>query len=187
MSATAIALRYAQAITSLAADEGVLDRVAANIAAFEQLLDGSATLRATLDNPAFGRDERKAVVGALAGKDGYHPIARNFLFLLVDNGRIPAFTEIARAVRDAWDGQSGRVRARVSSATALDPATLATLKNHVQTLTGAREVVLDAEVDPSLIGGIVTHIGDKVLDGSIRTQLEHLRTRLLSQGMVGEA
>ncbi len=187
MSATAIALRYARAVTSLADDQKVLDQVAGDMEAFAGQLDASDTLRATLNNPAFNRDERKAVVAAIASRSSYHDISRNFLFLLVDNGRIPAFVEINRAVRDAWDALSGRVRAQVTSAAALDKKTLSTLQNHVQTLTGAKEVLLDAQVDPSLIGGIVTRIGDKVLDGSIRTQLEHLRTRLLSQGVVGEA
>lgn len=187
MSATAIARRYAGAVTALAHEEAVLDEVAANIADFGALLAGSDTLRATLNNPAFTAAERKSVVGALAARGGYHGISRNFLSLVVDNGRIPAFAEISRAVRAAWDEQSGRVRARVTSAATLDKPTLKTLQDHVQKLTGAREIVLEADVDPSLIGGIVTRIGDTVLDGSIRTQLDHLRTRLLSLGVVGEA
>ncbi len=187
MSATAIALRYADAVTSLAADENVLDAVAADMEAFAGALSGSDELRATLNNPAFTGEERKAVVAALAEKGKFEGISRNFLFLLVDNDRIRAFNVINRAVRDAWDKRSGRVRAHVTSAAKLDKKTLTTLQNHVQTLTGANEVLIETDVDPSLIGGIVTRIGDKVLDGSIRTQLNHLRTRLLSQGVVGEA
>lgn len=187
MSSTAIALRYARAIVDLTEEDKSLDEVAGNLESFGTVLAGSSTLRATLSSPAFTREERKAVVLAVAGKGKFHKTTQNFLCLLVDNGRIPAFGEIQGAVRDLWDARSGRVRAEVSSASKLDKKTLETLKTHVQKLTGAKEVLLDASVDPALIGGIVTRVGDKVLDGSIRTQLDHLRTRLLSQGVVGEA
>jgi F-type H+-transporting ATPase subunit delta len=187
MSAAVIALRYAGAVTELASDENALDEVAGNIQTFGALLADSDVLRAALNSPAFNATERKAVVGSLAEKGKFHAITRNFLFLVVDNGRIPAFGDIDRAVRDAWDARVGRVRGSVASAAKLDKKTLTTLQNHVQKLTGAKEVLLDATVDPSLIGGIVTRIGDTVYDGSIRTQLDHLRTRLLSQGVVGEA
>ena len=187
MSATAIARRYAGALTSLAHDQGVLDEVAGNIEEFGALLASSETLLTTLKNPSFTAEERKAIVGALVTRGGFHAITRSFLFLVVDNGRIPAFAEISLAVRAAWDEHSGRIRAHVTSAAPLDKKTLKTLQDHVQKLSGAREIVLEAEVDPSLLGGIVTRIGDKVLDGSIRTQLDHLRTRLLSLGVVGEA
>ncbi len=187
MSSNAVAVRYAKALADLGSELGTLDAIAKDLEGFGSAVTSHANLAASLSNPSFTRAERKAVVKAVAEQLKVDPTTRNFLFLLVDNDRIGGFTDILSAFRAAWDARSGRVRAHVTSATKLDKKTLDTLKQQVALLTSATEVVLDADVDPALIGGIVTRVGDKVLDGSIRTQLNTLRTRLLGQGAVAEA
>lgn len=187
MSSNAVARRYARALADLASELGTLDPVAKDLEAFGSAVISHGDLSAALGNPSFTRAERKSVVEAVVGQLKLGATTRNFLFLLVDNDRIGGFTEILSAFRAAWDERSGRVRAHVTSASKLDQKTLDTLKEQVAKLTSATEVILAADVDPSLIGGIVTRVGDKVLDGSIRTQLNTLRTRLLSQGAVAEA
>ena len=64
---------------------------------------------------------------------------------------------------------------------------LGQIEKQVQHLTGKDSVLLTADVDPELIGGIVTRVGDMVLDGSIRTQLSTIRNQLLGQPAIGEA
>ena len=64
---------------------------------------------------------------------------------------------------------------------------LGEIEKQIKHLTGKSEVLLSADIDASLIGGIVTHVGDLVLDGSIRTQLSTIRNQLLGQSTVGEA
>ena len=71
-----------------------------------------------------------------------------------------------------------RVRAVVTSAEALDPATLSGVQRALERRTGKR-VTLTTTVDPSLIGGVVARVGDLVLDGTIRTRLANLNQRLL--------
>jgi F-type H+-transporting ATPase subunit delta len=186
MSSTAVAERYAGALVQLADENHCLDAVSDALESFGALLASSADLRDAATNPGFTRDELRAVVGKLLERTGTHPLARNFLFLLVDNGRMGVFEEILEQFRAGFDKLRGRVRAEVTSAAPLDAATLKTLERHVAKLTGCDDVVLDTQVDPALIGGIVTRVGDLVLDGSIRTQLAGLRTRLLGQ-VVGEA
>ncbi|MCP4872978.1 MAG: ATP synthase F1 subunit delta [Proteobacteria bacterium] len=181
-----IARRYAGAIVELANVKKCLDPVAEALEAFGAVLRDSTDLQSAMDNPGFSRDELRAVVGSIVERTGTHPIARNFLFLLVDNGRMGAYEDILGAFRASYDKLKGRARAEVTSAAPLDKATLKTLEAHVAKLTGCDDVHLDTHVDPELIGGIVTKVGDLVLDGSIRTQLHGLRTRLLGQ-VVGEA
>lgn len=183
---SAIARRYAGAVVELAHESKCLDPVAEALETFGAVLRDSADLRSAMENPGFSRDELRTVVASIVERTGTHPTARNFLFLLVDNGRMSAFEDILVAFRSSYDELKGRVRAEVTSASPLDKATLATLEQHVAKLTGCDDVLLDTHVDPELIGGIVTKVGDLVLDGSIRTQLAGLRTRLLGQ-VVGEA
>jgi len=186
MSNAAIARRYAGALVELAAEQDCLDPVAETLEAFGAILADSEELRGAMINPGFTRDELRAVVGKLIERTGTHPVARNFLYLLVDNGRMGAFEDILEGFRASYDKLKGRARAEVTSASALDKATLKTLEQHVAKLTGCNDVLLEVRVDPELIGGIVTKVGDLVLDGSIRTQLAGLRTRLLGHP-VGEA
>ncbi len=186
MSNTAVARRYAGALVELADEQKCLDPVSDALEAFGVVLAANADLSAALSNPGFTRDELKQVVAKVVERTGSHPVARNFLFLLVDNGRMGAYGDILGAFRAQYDKLKGRVRAEVTSASPLDKTTLKTLEKHVAKLSGCDDVLLETHVDPELIGGIVTRVGDMVLDGSIRTQLAGLRTRLLGQ-VVGEA
>ena len=77
------------------------------------------------------------------------------------------------------DEKAGRVRAQVTSAQPLSPAEINRVRDSLARRTG-KHVVLEAAVDPTLIGGIVARVGDLVLDGSIRTQLGSLREKLLN-------
>jgi F-type H+-transporting ATPase subunit delta len=86
---------------------------------------------------------------------------------------------IARAYRDMTDAHVGRVRADVTSAEELAPATLDRVRRSLEQRTG-KKVLVTPRVDPTLIGGVVARVGDLVLDGSVRTQLEDLRARLVN-------
>jgi F-type H+-transporting ATPase subunit delta len=71
------------------------------------------------------------------------------------------------------------VRAHVTSAQPLGAAELERVRQSLAKRTG-KQVILEASVDPALIGGLVARVGDLVLDGSVRTQLGTLRDKLLN-------
>tara|TARA_Y100001968_G_scaffold327791_1_gene373585 strand:- start:2088 stop:2489 length:402 start_codon:yes stop_codon:yes gene_type:complete len=131
--------------------------------------------------------ERAAVMAAVLGKAKVHRITKNFVSLLLDNNRLSALSGIVDAFEKYYDERIGRVRARVCSAAPLDKDTLAELERHLLEVTGKKQVLLETEVDPDLVGGIVTHVGDLVFDGSIRTQLSLLQNKLLSQESAAQA
>lgn len=186
MSTTAVARRYAGALVDLAEEQGCLDPVASDLAGFSALLEGAPTLVEALTSPGFTRDEQTAVMRSVLERSELHPIARNFLLLLATNGRMDSFDGIRSAVQERYDDLRGRVRAEVTSASPLDAATLKALSNQIKVLSDKDEVLVQARVDPALIGGIVTRVGDLVLDGSLRTQLDKMRTSLLGKP-VGDA
>ncbi|MCK6529610.1 ATP synthase F1 subunit delta [Myxococcota bacterium] len=173
-----IARRYAQAVLDLARDEGIAERVGSELDDFVATLERVPVIREVIVHPGFGKDERKALLHAVLERSGYARITRDFLLLLVDKSRIGAYGEIARAYARGLDEAMGRVHATVRSAGPLDAGTLARLRQHLERVTG-KTVVLESQVDPSLIGGLVTQVGSLVFDGSIRTQLEAMRSRLL--------
>jgi F-type H+-transporting ATPase subunit delta len=188
MSIQAVARRYAGALAELAAERDALTSVAASLDSFAELLAGSDALRAGLSSPAFTREERKGVLEAILGKaTDIDPLSADFLRLLGDKDRMAAYDEVVSAFRDLMDERLGRARAFVSSATPLGAAEIATIENQIKTLTGKTQVFVEQSVDPALIGGIVTRVGDMVLDGSIRTRLQSLRLQLINQGEAAEA
>jgi F-type H+-transporting ATPase subunit delta len=164
-----------------------LEQVSSQLSEFGDTLAGSDPLLSALRNPGFSLEERQGVVGALLERAEVARITRNFLFLLVENSRIDSLSDIISAFEDRVDDRLGRVRASVTSAVPLGSEMLSEIEKQVQHLTGKDQVLLSAEVDAALIGGIVTRVGDMVFDGSIRTQLSTIRNQLLGQTAVGEA
>jgi F-type H+-transporting ATPase subunit delta len=100
--------------------------------------------------------------------------------LLIDKGRIAALPDIARAHRALVDEHAGRVRATVTSARPLDPMLETRLKTALEKQSG-KVVIFEKREDPTIMGGLITQLGDTVFDGSVRTQLEQMREQLLSE------
>ena len=100
--------------------------------------------------------------------------------LLLDKGRIVNLPDVARGYHTLVDEHANRVRATVTSARPLDPALEKRLKNALEQQSG-KTVILEKKEDPSILGGVVTQLGDLVYDGSVRTQLAQMREQLLSE------
>jgi F-type H+-transporting ATPase subunit delta len=183
----AVARRYAKSLSDLAHSEGCLETVATDLSGIAAILSDSQELSSALGNPSIPLSERAAVLKTVLTKIGAHQLTSNFMSLLLDNNRLVALNDISGAFEQYYDERIGRIRARVRSAVALDKATLAALEKHLLAVTGKEQILLETEVDASLVGGIVTHVGDLVFDGSIRTQLNLLQNKLLSQETPAQA
>ena len=175
-----VATRYAKALLELGIDQGKIEAYQTQLSQFAQLVDESADLRNVIINPSVRLSERKAIIDAIAVKLRYDPMVKNFISLLLDKGRLALIREIALAFEEEVDLHLGNLRATVVSAEALADAEVDAVRRAIVRMTG-KTVLLDTEVDPSLIGGVVTKIGSVVYDGSIRTQLESLRDQVLAE------
>jgi F-type H+-transporting ATPase subunit delta len=169
-----IARRYAKALFSLADEQDQVEKWSGDLDALGRALASSPELRETLSSPVFEKEQRRGVVGELARSLGFADTARNFLLLLADRDRLAYLPAIVLDFRDLADARLGRIRAKVTSAVPLAPEEA---KRIAQKLAqGERtEVILEAHVDPALLGGVVAQVGSLVYDGSVRSQLEELR------------
>jgi F-type H+-transporting ATPase subunit delta len=174
-----VSRRYARALFSIGVDRGSFEQLGKELDAVADLLTGSAELRQALENPVFKGSEKRAVLQSLLPRVAPTPDVQKFVLLLLERRRLPAVPAIARAYREMADLHTGRVRAHVTSAQPLGPAELERVRQSLARRTG-KQVILEASVDPALIGGLVARVGDLVLDGSVRTQLGALRDRLLN-------
>jgi len=102
----------------------------------------------------------------------------NLAHLLVSKGRTDAAVAIAEQFARLAEEHRGLARAKAITAVPLSEADLQTLTTRLREKTG-RQVVLETEVDPSILGGVVVQIGDRLIDGSTRARLEALRDSLV--------
>jgi F-type H+-transporting ATPase subunit delta len=113
---------------------------------------------------------------------GIAPVELNLFRLLRRKGRLALGGSITSYFRELWDEERGIERAVVRTAVPLDDVAQSAMAQQLATATG-KQVELSAEVDPSILGGAVIRIGDRLVDGSTRTRLNALRDRL-RQGVV---
>jgi F-type H+-transporting ATPase subunit delta len=174
MSVSIVARRYAQALLELGVEQGDLERIVDEMTTFARSWEVSADLRNAIQNPLVAHAAKKAVMGELADRIGASLTVRHALMLLVDRRRATTLPHIAQMLRELADARKGVLRAEVTSAVPLGEAYYARLESQLQRLTGKR-VVIDRRTDASLIAGVVTRIGDRIIDGSLRTRLQSVR------------
>ncbi|MCO4744279.1 MAG: ATP synthase F1 subunit delta [Proteobacteria bacterium] len=184
MANLATARRWAQAFLDLAAEEGKIDAMGAELASAWSLFEGDATN--ALSNPVFTQDERRKALDALIAKGKISGLTANLLRLMLEKGRFGLLGDVAAVYRENADERAGRVRVVVETAFPLTPQLEGEIRSSLEKVTG-RSVVLEPLVDPSLIGGLVARVGSKVYDASVRTRLRDLSHRLTSSQVPAEA
>lgn len=180
MSASKVARRYARALIELCDEQKNHAVIAKQLESFASLYKESEPLQNVIKSPVVDLEEKKAILGKLFAKALYAPMTKNFLLVLLDHGRMTQIEDVYADFAELIDQRSKRVRATVKSAVPLAKADLNRIQSALQRLTGST-VLLETEVDEDLIGGVVTQIGNLVLDGSVRTQLETIGERLLAR------
>jgi F-type H+-transporting ATPase subunit delta len=179
MTVGAVAQRYARALLSSAADDNIIDLVGKDLEVMAQLIDHSTELKNLIQNPMFLSQERGAVVLDLATKLGAQALTLTFIKLLTQKGRLAVLAHIAGAYLRLADEHSGRVRANVRSTAPLLPDQLKRLSDALKKRTG-KDIVLENQVDPDLLGGVVARVGDTVFDSSVRSHLTRIRNSILA-------
>ena len=181
MSVSIVARRYAQALLELGLEQGNLEKVVEDVTTIANAWHTSPELRNALENPLVAHAAKRALIGELSEQIGAAPVTRSALLLLVDRRRTKTLPYLAKTLAELADRRKGIVRAEVTSAAALSEAYYARLRAQLEKMTGKR-VVLDQVTDPTLIAGVITRIGDRIFDGSLRTRLQSLRDALMPPG-----
>ena len=173
MSHEVVARRYARAVFELGQESKSLSQVASNLEAFAAIYSGHAELRDTLANPRVVESDLLAIVAQLCQRLALTDLATRVIRMLAMRRRLRIVPELAAEVRRLTEEAEGTVRAHVTSASPLSDSYLAKLRAELEKATG-RKVALQVSTDPSLLAGVVTRIGDRVIDGSARSRLRAL-------------
>jgi F-type H+-transporting ATPase subunit delta len=178
MSKEAIARRYARAVFELGKEQKSLPQLARDLADFSASFEKSDDLRMVLENPLVREDQREAVLKEIGQRASMSETALSTLRLLAQRHRLAALPDMVRQLEKLVDDDAGVLRATVTSATPLSESYLGKLGAELEAATG-KKVVITHTQDPTLIAGIVTRIGDRVIDGSVKARLESFRESLL--------
>ncbi len=176
----ALAERYAGALVDVALENKQADQVKAELAAFAALVLESPELHSFLANPSIARSAKHSAIEAIVARMGASRTLRNYLFVIVDQRRAGMLIEIEQAFSRLLDARQGITQATVTSATELTAQERAELGVALAKLTGEK-VQAQYTTDAALIGGAVVRIGSTIYDGSVRTQLERMRARMISE------
>jgi F-type H+-transporting ATPase subunit delta len=177
MTTSILGRRYAAALFALAEQAGSIDKVGQDLRDFAASFQGSRELRSAFENPIVGVQSRRQILRDIAAQSSMDPLVRDTLLLVSDRGRMAQISDIASAYQIQAEARSGRVRAEVITAAELPEAYFQELQRTLERVTG-KKVSVAHRVDPSLLGGIVTRVGDQVFDGSLRHQLDGLKHEL---------
>lgn len=180
MLASPVARVYAEALFGIARESGRVDDLGQELRGFLTLVQENGDIEEFLASPVLDpsvkvRHLRKAL------ERNASDIVADFLCLLIDKRRTQALASIVGAYGRMADRHANRARVSVRTATPLAGALRAEIETVLKAAL-AKEVVVEPEVEPAILGGAVVAIGDRVYDGSIRNRLNAFRKQILRSG-----
>jgi F-type H+-transporting ATPase subunit delta len=173
--------RYATALFELAVAENAVDAVTGDLDRFDALLADSPDLNRLVRSPVFTADEQMKALTAVLDRAGIGGLAAKFLKVVASNRRLFAVRDIIRAFRTLVARHKGEVTAQVTLAEKPSDAHLAAIEEALRTVT-RKDVRVDVNVDPSIIGGLVVKLGSRMVDTSLRTKLNALKLAMKEAG-----
>jgi len=171
------ARRAAEALLASIADPGQLETVHENVSAVAGVVSDNLRLKTFLEGPSIAEADKHAIVEKVFG-DKVDPTTRDFLRLLLDKHRIDHLADIAQEFQRLVEERRGQVRVRVTTAIPLPPDMADRLKRALDVSLGL-DCILEPRVDARVVGGVVAVVGDRVIDGSIRTAFDEMRKELM--------
>ncbi|RQD57597.1 MAG: F0F1 ATP synthase subunit delta [Desulfonatronovibrio sp. MSAO_Bac4] len=174
-----VARRYARALFALGQKQGEkeLKAYGEDLAKLVGALESAPELLRIFKNPIFNVTEKKGILKQLAGKMKLGPVASNFCYLLAEKGRLDCLPEINVYYAKLLDEFEGVVRGEIVTAIKLADNVKQDIVGKLEKQSGLK-VVLDYNVDQEILGGLMLKVGDKVLDASIRAQLQILKENI---------
>ena len=173
--ATGVAGRYAAALFDLAKEAGAVEAVETEAKALQSLIDQAEDLRAFLKSPVYDRDDQMRVAAALAEKAGFGALMGNFLKLVAQNRRLFALPAMVKAFLAMAASDRGEIAAEAVTAAPMSEEQMKALRHEIEATAG-KAVNLQTRVDPDLLGGLIVKVGSKMIDASLKTKLNRLKT-----------
>lgn len=181
MSLRTSANRYAKALFDVALEEKAdLAKIDQDLQAVVEMMKGSPELARASGFASTTDAQRQSLMESVSKAMALSVPVTKMLVLLAKSGKLNLVTDLADVYRERLLAHQNIVRAEVTSASPLSPEKTKALEESLSSVTG-KKVEITTTVDPELLGGVVARIGSTVYDGSVRTQLAHMRREISSQ------
>jgi F-type H+-transporting ATPase subunit delta len=174
LNGSRLSKRYAKALFSLGQEDGNFDQYGRDLIEFAEFCQQNEDFRRAIANPIFAVEDRKRILQAALAKSSFLDMVKNFLNLLLEKNRIGAIESITEYYARLTDELSNIARAEIITARPLKEEALERIESSLERLT-SKKIRSEVKEDQDLIGGIVVKIGDMVLDGSVKAQIEGLK------------
>ena len=172
MASRGVAKRYAQAVFGMAEENNSHDQWLADLSRLANAVE-DPIVGGFFESPNISTERKRAAVAdLLPGED--QQLARNLAMIMIDRQRFDSIPLLLEVYRDLVLGSRGIAVAEVTTAVEMTPAEEARIREGLKSIVG-QEVELRATVNPDIIGGMVARIGDRLVDGSVISQLNKLR------------
>jgi F-type H+-transporting ATPase subunit delta len=173
---------YAEALFEAAREREELEGVLEDLEEFVGALRENEELQLFFYGGQIPEREKRRAIDALTEEMTLS--TRNFLKLLSDNGREEILEEVLLRYEELVKEHLGKIEVEVTTAVELSDEELDRLKERLGRILEGREVILETRVDPDLLGGAVFRFGGRMVDGSVRGQLQSLREEMLERSVV---
>ncbi len=176
-----IAARYATAVFEIAKESKAVSKLEKGLDEIQTALESSEEFNALITSPVVSRAEQGQAIAAISKKMGLPPVLANTLSLMAENRRLFVLPQLVDSLRALIAEDKGEVTAEVVSAKALTKTQTEKLAKTLKARVG-KDVIINATVDQSLVGGLVVKVGSKMIDTSIRSKLNSLQNAMKEVG-----
>lgn len=172
-----IANRYAQGLFNLAKEKSLVEEILNNCEAILEIYEKNLSLQAFLENPKVSKEQKQQVFETSI-KESVNHFTFDFIMLMIDKGRISQLKSSLKQFVTLTNIAKGLLDVQVTSASELTLEQKESLKAQLEKATG-KTIEIENIVDPQIIGGLIIKVGNNVIDGSLRNQVNKIRESLL--------
>lgn len=169
--------RYSQAMIDLSLELRLSEKIREELQSFLHFLKKNEELEKVLTKEIFTRHQKKKIIEEIAREMKVSDLTKKFLIYIASQNRFGIFSDIYKSFHQKLNDREGKSFAEISSAVDLAPALKLELQKKLEHLVG-KKLEMTYKTDPTLMGGVITKIGNQIFDGSIKTQLQSLGQHL---------
>jgi len=174
-----VAKRYSSALMKLASNDAELNGIYENLVLVYESMDASCEMKTFISHPSIAKPDKKEVLAEIFG-DKVSKDVLNFLYILLDRNRFFALGAIINSLKDSMNKKYNILVIRAISAVELSKEMKEKLSQKLEAIY-QKEINLDTQVDENLIAGMILKIGDKTIDGSVKTRLDSMKRALIQR------
>ena len=173
-----VAITFISALVEVASKKGMFEQIEKDLELVSDVITRHAKLKIILFHPSIARNEKKNLIKKVFG-ESVSELMKNFLYILVDRRKEEILGLVPEVYKEVLREKKGIVKARVQTAVPLSGERLNEFEKRLNKLIG-KNVELEIVLNPEILGGMIVQVGNTMIDGSVVSRLENLKSRLLS-------